>query len=869
MNFNTESVVLLSGHPFSFEAEMNGAKSTENNNFSLSRPCFNQRPREPSLRSLGFGMRRHDGSDCVTELETKRPRLLHTTQGHREILIPRMKDTKMQNMRETQRLIQTRKEIAKLLKLRRMQVRQSNPQTASPMQHMNPTSSALTSYPMSVIHRGHVHIVPNQGGLYRLPSEEETSPQPSLRSIPGINFILDAPCSRDWTRKYSSRSNSAGGYALDHHSLPRIIAVHSVSNDAGKVSQPIPQVHFPSRVSAVPTAYRLERACQGESRDEREIRKRTELEARIIRQCYHNPRLAECDNASAVVSGTKEISDPARLSTTAVLSNESDYDVIDLTNCDESTTEISGQELSGHWDSTDLVDNRLREFSDRKYDDAGNSDRKCGHHPRNPKEKSHHVVNCDQKCDHFGNSERKCDHFRESNKKCDFDQKSNHSGMFDRKFDDPRQCRRKCDHPVISERKCDHSRESAKKCHSDQKSNHSGMFDRKFHDPRQCRRKCDHPVISERKYDHPRKSDRKFHLRGNSDQESNHSGMFNRKLDDPRQRGPTCDLGISAERKYDDNLGIGRPEREFAGPSRYLPVVGKSEMLKKGDNAKPQPSSNSRRNSEPCRSTTPPKLTKTIPEILDKLSETRERMKLETIDWKKKVLFRLERVLMKKLRRVKGKTEENCQIEGLPEEHTETESANNSKKKKSTSPARRRSRQQSANHAAESLVAGEQSVEKERNAQNLNNDKEESEFVRKTQHNTSSDGEESKKCGKNKVMSREAGTRDKKSCFEWDGDGIKTVCKEVGERMNIEETPRAGQKLEVSSPRRIRAQERKFCCNLESVGSNEQPDVKYERHPERCSAKLNRKMSSHNGEERSIKICIRRGRRQTRYCCHK
>lgn len=82
----------------------------------------------------------------------------------------------------------------------------------------------------------------------------------------------------------------------------------------------------------------------------------------------------------------------------------------------------------------------------------------------------------------------------------------------------------------------------------------------------------------------------------------------------------------------------------------------KSEATKEGNDAK-----------EKCeeRLRTPSKITKTVSEISQKIIETRGRMKHETIEWKKAVLVRLERHLIKKLRRVEHLTGEKTDIKDL------------------------------------------------------------------------------------------------------------------------------------------------------------------------------------------------------------
>lgn len=101
------------------------------------------------------------------------------------------------------------------------------------------------------------------------------------------------------------------------------------------------------------------------------------------------------------------------------------------------------------------------------------------------------------------------------------------------------------------------------------------------------------------------------------------------------------------------------PELQLNQSEGQVPVLSlteKSEATKEGNDAK-----------EKCeeRLRTPSKITKTVSEISQKIIETRGRMKLETIEWKKAVLVRLERHLIKKLRRVEHLTGEKTDIKDL------------------------------------------------------------------------------------------------------------------------------------------------------------------------------------------------------------
>lgn len=125
-------------------------------------------------------------------------------------------------------------------------------------------------------------------------------------------------------------------------------------------------------------------------------------------------------------------------------------------------------------------------------------------------------------------------------------------------------------------------------------------------------------------------------------------------------------------------------ELYLGGPPPYLPVLDSSELAELEKQRTLPLESRERRSSSP----TSPKLTKTIPEISAKIIETRERMKNETIDWKKKILYKLETRLIRKLRRVERETGEKTEIEDLCGEAPAKESR---KEKKSQSFDRRSS----------------------------------------------------------------------------------------------------------------------------------------------------------------------------------
>ena len=101
-------------------------------------------------------------------------------------------------------------------------------------------------------------------------------------------------------------------------------------------------------------------------------------------------------------------------------------------------------------------------------------------------------------------------------------------------------------------------------------------------------------------------------------------------------------------------------QKQQNGPPPYLPVLDKTRMMEREKEV----------NQERPVSTasSAPKLAKTVLEISEKIVQTRERIKNETIDWKKCVLFKLEKRLIQKLRRAERLTGQRTEIEDLRDE---------------------------------------------------------------------------------------------------------------------------------------------------------------------------------------------------------
>ena len=134
-------------------------------------------------------------------------------------------------------------------------------------------------------------------------------------------------------------------------------------------------------------------------------------------------------------------------------------------------------------------------------------------------------------------------------------------------------------------------------------------------------------------------------------------------------------------------------ELYLGGPPPYLPLLNKSEMTEREKETNQQ-----RRDSSP----TSPRLTKTVTEISEKIVETRKRMKIETIDWKKCILLKLEKRLIQKLRRAEEVTGEKTEIEDLRQEVPE--SLSKGKKSKVKRQGGRSSRQGSVTEDGEDAL---------------------------------------------------------------------------------------------------------------------------------------------------------------------
>ncbi|XP_022798321.1 uncharacterized protein LOC111336480 [Stylophora pistillata] len=122
------------------------------------------------------------------------------------------------------------------------------------------------------------------------------------------------------------------------------------------------------------------------------------------------------------------------------------------------------------------------------------------------------------------------------------------------------------------------------------------------------------------------------------------------------------------------------------GPPPYPAFLDSPELDKLEKQKRPPPVSGERRNSNPNS----PRLTKTLPEISAKIIETRERIKTETIEWKKKLLCKVEKQLIRKLRRVEKETGEKTETEELREEEEAPARVSTEKRKRKSQSLEKR-----------------------------------------------------------------------------------------------------------------------------------------------------------------------------------
>lgn len=195
--------------------------------------------------AAGQQQRRRTSGDDVTEhtgSEAKRPRLSPPITSEQD-LAQRRHTKKLQReqfkLQILRRLDNTKNNILKLLKLQHMQNlthyyendplsnqagrsgRSGSSQgSAYERQYQTPTLAPVQNDPRPVSAQG-------ASRPSHLPSTSY-----SFRRVPGITVVTNGDQSNEQKTRYSYKSSDSVGVAWDHKTLPKIVAVHSVVNDA-------------------------------------------------------------------------------------------------------------------------------------------------------------------------------------------------------------------------------------------------------------------------------------------------------------------------------------------------------------------------------------------------------------------------------------------------------------------------------------------------------------------------------------------------------------------------------------------------------------------------------------------------------------
>ena len=211
----------------------------------------------PSVNySAGQLQRRRKSGDYVNELtgsEAKRPRLSPPITSEQDLAqrrhnkILEREQFKLQILR---RLDNTKNNILKLLKVQHMHnlvhYYENNPLSdqadkfessqsgelrfhsqqgsAYERQYRTPTLPPMQNDPRPV------SVSPNAQGISR--SSHLHSSLQSFRRVPGTTIVTNADQWKEQRTSYSYKSSDSVGLAWDHKTLPKIVAVHSVANDA-------------------------------------------------------------------------------------------------------------------------------------------------------------------------------------------------------------------------------------------------------------------------------------------------------------------------------------------------------------------------------------------------------------------------------------------------------------------------------------------------------------------------------------------------------------------------------------------------------------------------------------------------------------
>lgn len=236
--------------------------------------------------SAGQQHRRRASGNYVTELtggEAKRPRLSHSITSEQDLAQRRhnkqleREQFKLQILR---RLDNTKHNILKLLKLQHMQnlvhYYENDPlsnqgdkvgssQRNEPRFHSQQGSAYGTQYRTPTLAHvrndpGPVSVSPNAQGISKPPNLHSSSH--SFRHVPEISIVAEQW--KEQRTKYSYKSSDSVGLAWDHKTLPKIVAVHSVRNDANASAAKTRTVNHPTPGSAA--------GCANHTREKSEVR---------------------------------------------------------------------------------------------------------------------------------------------------------------------------------------------------------------------------------------------------------------------------------------------------------------------------------------------------------------------------------------------------------------------------------------------------------------------------------------------------------------------------------------------------------------------------------------------------------------------
>ena len=243
---------------------------------SISSPSSPKEFSSPLVNySAGQQQRRRSSGACAIELtgsEAKRPRLSPPIASEQDFAQRRHNNARKLEREQfklqiLQRLDSTKNNILKLLKLQHMQnlvhyyendplSNQANKSTGSSQRselqfysqqgstyerpYQTPTLAPMQNDPRQV------SVSPNAQGINR--SSHLHSSSHSFRRVPGIS-ITSADQWKEQRTSYSYKSNDSVGLAWDHKTLPKIVAVHSVINDAN--ASATKTVNRPTDITAV------------------------------------------------------------------------------------------------------------------------------------------------------------------------------------------------------------------------------------------------------------------------------------------------------------------------------------------------------------------------------------------------------------------------------------------------------------------------------------------------------------------------------------------------------------------------------------------------------------------------------------------